>query len=67
MKVLDVQWFSGRSFVGIVRVESEWDGILYYIGAPPVVTDEETDAQWIADWGSTFPSSIGDMLFGVKV
>lgn len=65
MKILDVRWFCGRSNVGIVRVEDEFDGIKYYIGACKGM-DEDMDKQWIADWGSTFPQDAGDILFGVK-
>jgi hypothetical protein len=65
VKILDVRWFCGRTNVGIVRVEDEYDGIKYYIasieGSIP-----ESDKQFIADWGSTFPTDAGDILFGVK-
>lgn len=64
MKILDVKWFCGRMNVGIVRVDNEWDGIKYYIGSFDPTT-EERDAEFIADWGSTFPSDVGDILFGV--
>jgi hypothetical protein len=64
----DVLWFSGRSTVGIVRVDDPYDGIKYYIGAPPHSEyspwSEEQDKQWIADWGSRFPTNVGDILFG---
>ena len=69
MKILDVLWFCGRTNVGIVRVEDEYDGIKYYIGSPPdagtMRSSEEEDIQFIADWGSTFPKHAGDVLFGV--
>ena len=69
MKILDVMWFSGRSTVGIVRIEDEWDGIKYYIGSPPFSeyspNSEEEDMNWIAAWGSRFPKEVGDRLFGV--
>lgn len=67
MKVLDAIWFNK---VGIVRVEDEYDGIKYYIGSPPLdftrMNTEAEDTQWIANWGSTFPKNVGDVLFGVK-
>lgn len=70
MKILDVMWFCGRSNVGIVRVEDEYDGIRYYIGSPPMrehsPNGEEDDKVWIASWGSSFPRGAGDRLFGVK-
>lgn len=64
MKILDTKWFCGRTNVGIVRVEDEYDGIKYYIASIEGL-DEAVDAQFIADWGSTFPNSAGDRLFGV--
>jgi hypothetical protein len=68
MKILDVMWFCGRSTVGIVRVEDEWDGIKYYIGSPPFSeyspSSEDEDKNWIASWGSSFPTKMGDILFG---
>jgi hypothetical protein len=67
--ILDVMWFCGRSNVGIVRVKDEWDGIKYYIGSPPFMEyaphNEDADKIWIAEWGSTFPRDVGDVLFGV--
>jgi hypothetical protein len=65
MKILDVYWFHGG---GIVRVETDYDGIKYYINSfgPRGSSDEKTDMQHIADWGSTFPTDAGDVLFGVK-
>lgn len=64
MKILDVKWFCGRTNVGIARVEDEYDGINYYI-ASVVGFDENDDAHFIADYGSTFPKEAGDKLFGV--
>lgn len=70
MKILDVRWFCGRTNVGIVRVEDEYDRIKYYIASPPdantMRSSEEEDIQFIADWGSTFPKEAGDVLFGVE-
>lgn len=66
MKILDVRWFCGRTNVGIVRVEDEYDGIKYYIGGGFAGYNEEADKQFIADYGSTFPQNVGDVLFGVK-
>lgn len=64
MKILDTRWFCGRTDVGIVRVEDPLDGIKYYISAFMPST-EDGDAKYIADWGQTFPSDAGDVLFGV--
>lgn len=67
MKILDVMWFcAGHGNAGIVRAyANEYDGIKYYIGACSG-ENEETDKQWIASWGSSFPKHVGDMLFGVS-
>lgn len=67
-KIIDVKWFCGRTMVGIVKVEDEYDGIKYYIASPPGEAkgnNEQEDIQFIADWGSTFPKDVGDLLFGV--
>jgi len=64
MEILDVMWFCGRSNVGIVKVNDEFEGVKYYIGAVAGFNEEE-DIIFIADWGSTFPKSAGDVLFGV--
>lgn len=62
MKILDYKWFNGRTLVGIVCVKDDYDGIKYYIGAPKGV-NEQDDVAFIADWGSTFPKNVGDVLF----
>jgi hypothetical protein len=62
MKILDVRWFTGRDTVGVVKVESDFNGILYYIGTGKGL-DEQDDAQYISDWGATFPKAIGDLMF----
>lgn len=64
MKILDSLWFIN---CGIVRVEDEYEGIKYYIRgiqANEWSTPEE-DAMRVAEWGSTFPREVGDILFGV--
>ena len=63
--IKDVVWFCGSSNVGIVKVKDPYDGYKYYIGSPPNSGyDEDEDAQWIADWGSSFPVASGSILFG---
>lgn len=62
MEVLDCRWFND---VGIVRVETEYDGIRYYIKAIVTPTTETNDARMIAEWGARFPDEVGDILFGV--
>ena len=64
MEILDVMWFCGRTNVGIVKVNDEFEGVKYYIGAVAGF-NEESDMKFLAEWGSTFPKSAGDVLFGV--
>jgi hypothetical protein len=65
MKILDTYWFNGG---GIVRVETDYDGVKYYIRSfgHNGASDEYTDAHYIAMWGNSFPKDAGDVLFGVK-
>lgn len=62
-KILDVRWFCGSTNTAIVKVEDEFDGIQYYIGAIQGRVPEE-DARFVADYGSRFPKEAGDCLFG---
>ena len=48
-KVLGSIWFNK---VGIVRVQTAYDGIKYYIGQGDGLSMED-DEQYIAAWGST--------------
>jgi hypothetical protein len=64
MTLLDVMWFSGQSCVGLVRVQHEYDGIVYYIGTA-MGSDETVDSEHIMAWGARFPNDAGDLLFGV--
>jgi len=60
-------WFTNRDgCTGIVRTFDIEDGYKYYIGHTFPNNSEEQDAQYIADWGSTFPRIAGDALFGIK-
>lgn len=62
----EVLWFcAGHGNVGIVKVNDPYDGIKYYIGACSGA-NEESDIAHIASWGSKFPKSAGDLLFGVE-
>jgi hypothetical protein len=65
MKILNTHWFKGG---GIVRVETEYEGIKYYIGTwgPLGGMNEVKDANFIANYGNSFPNRAGDVLFGVK-
>ena len=62
----NVMWFcAGHGNVGIVKVYDKYDGVKYYIGACSGA-NEEADMDHIAKWGSKFPTSAGDELFGVE-
>lgn len=62
--IKDVVWFcAGHGNVGIVKVETEFQGIKYFIGQCEG-NDEGMDKMWIADWGSSFPTEAGKVLFG---
>lgn len=64
LKILDTRWFCGSTNVGIVRALDDYDGVKYYISAFNPST-EEKDAEYIADYGSSFPKHAGDVLFDV--
>jgi len=49
---------------GIARVETDYDGIKYFIGHVSGIK-ETLDAQYVAEWGSTFDYAAGCTLFGV--
>lgn len=66
MKFIDSIWFcAGHGNVGIVRVEDPFEGVKYYIGQCSG-RDEDSDVTHIMEWGSTFPTPAGDVLFGVR-
>jgi len=65
MKILNKMWFTNRDgTTGIIRVETDFREIKYYIGRCSG-NDEEQDAVYICDWGRAFPNKMGDALFGV--
>jgi hypothetical protein len=66
MTLLDIRWFTNRGLIGIARTDDNWEGIRYYIAVVQNPSTPEADAQFVADWGSTFPKDAGDVLFGVK-
>ena len=49
-KILGSLWFGG--VIGIVRVQTEYDGIKYFIGQGNGINQED-DEQHIASYGST--------------
>lgn len=61
--IKDVIWFcAGHGNVGIVKVD-DCGEIKYYIGQCGG-KNESIDKMWIADWGSSFPTEAGKVLFG---
>lgn len=68
MKILDSLWFTGGTgtgCIGIVRTSDEYSGVQYFIGIGQGL-NQDFDESEIADWGSRFPTNVGDLLFGVK-
>ncbi len=62
----EVMWFcAGHGNAGIVKVDDQYDGIKYYIGACSGL-NEDVDIDHIAKWGSSFPKLAGDKLFGIE-
>lgn len=65
MKILRAHWFStAGGTIGIVHVKNDFNELGYYISAV-AGKDEKADMQYIADWGSPFPTDAGDVLFGL--
>lgn len=65
MKVLEAIWFTNRDgCTGIVRAETDFDGVKYFIGHVSGYSEKD-DAQYVADYGSSFSDKAGDILFGV--
>jgi len=64
MKILDSYWFNpmGSAIIGIVKVETEYDGIKYYIGTASG-RDTDDDARHIAERGAKFPTETAETLF----
>ena len=55
-EISDVMWISGRDCIGIVKVSTEYNEFQYYIGVGKGVCPD-TDATYIADWGTRITSS----------
>lgn len=65
MKILGKYWFCKG---GIVRVQTDYEGIKYFILGMKLEPygNPDDDAIYIAEMGNTFPKDAGDALFGVK-
>ena len=68
MKVLDSVWFTpmGGACIGVVAVETEYDGLCFFIGLGAGV-NRETDEQYIAERGAKFPFAAGVELMGEPI
>ena len=68
MKILDSIWFTqmGGSIIGVVAVETEYDGLCFYIGNG-AGHDKDRDARYIAERGARFPYHVGVELLGVEL
>jgi hypothetical protein len=65
MEILGSIWFTNKDgCTGIVRVQTEYDGIKYFIGRVQGY-NQRNDEEYLANWGSTFPTESGNVLFGV--
>lgn len=66
-KVTDSIWFTpmGGAVIGIVLVETEYDGPVFYIGNG-VGHSKENDEARIFERGARFPWSAGAKLFGIE-
>ena len=67
-KITNAIWFSGRrGLVGVVEVDDQYDGLVYYIGIAPG-KNEEDDKLEIAAWGSSFPKAAAQtLLYGAPL
>ena len=65
MKLLGYRWFTGKECIGIVLVETDYDGLKAYIKKVEG-EDEQTDLQDIMDWGTSFPVEEAKSLVGYK-
>ena len=63
---LDVAWFtSTKGTVGIVKVQTQHDGVEYRISAVDGFM-EKMDVIQVMAWGARFPDAAGRALFGDK-
>lgn len=64
MTILGSYWFSPMNSVviGVVMVQTEHDGVQYYIGAGAGLSKEQDELK-IAETGASFPFHAGRVLF----
>jgi hypothetical protein len=63
MKFLEVIWISG--VFGIVKVETEYDGIRYYAKTVDTSDGIETNIKDIMNWGNTVDPDEMKRFFGL--
>jgi hypothetical protein len=65
-EVHDWVWFtSAKGTVGIVKMETEDEGVIYRISAVDGFM-EKMDVQQIVAWGARFPQAAGEALFAPR-
>lgn len=57
MKFLEIIWLSSGTY-GIVKVQTDYDGIKYYGGKTKDGNTEDEDIQHIMKWGSTIDPNV---------
>jgi len=68
MKILDSYWFSpmGGDLIGVIKAQTEYDGIKYYIGTiktwPGESLNKKNDEITISERGAKFPEKAGKIL-----
>jgi hypothetical protein len=67
-RVLESVWFKPKTTapIGIVMVETPYDGIVFYIGLGTGL-NEANDERMVAERGADFPWSVGIELFGKEL
>lgn len=68
MRVVDSIWFTpmGGACIGIVMVETDYDGFTFYIGTGAGL-NQQNDEQRIAETGARFPWHAGVEMFGKPI
>jgi hypothetical protein len=65
-EVHDWLWFtSTKGTVGIVKMETEEEGVVYRISAVDGFM-EKMDVQQVVAWGARFPKAAGEALFAPR-
>lgn len=67
-RVIESVWFTpmGGQIIGVVMVETEYDGIVFYIGNGAGFS-QENDELHIAERGARFPWHVGMEMFGKEI